>query len=69
MSKQIDALLVERAGYLKRNLAERVEAVDEALRSLGFDHKYMSEQPKIETASVEPKVEKSVLKRGKKKKA
>ncbi len=66
MNKQIDALLTERAGYERRGLKDRVKAVDEALRSLGFDHKYM---PDVEVAAIEPKVETSVLKRGKKKKA
>ena len=69
MSKQINALLQERAGYVKRNLPKRVESVDAALRELGFDNKYMSEEPQVETASIEVEVEKSVLKRGKKKKA
>ena len=62
----IDALLAERAGYERRGLKDRVKAVDAALRELGFDNKY---QPEVEAASVEPEVEKSVLKRGKKKKA
>lgn len=66
MNKQIDALLFERAGYERRGLKDRVKAVDEALRELGFDHKYI---PEAEVASVEPEVEKAVLKRGKKKKA
>ena len=66
MNKQIDALLTERAGYERRGLKDRVKAVDAALHELGFDHKYM---PEVEVASVEPEVEKSVLKRGKKKKA
>lgn len=66
MSKMIDALLTERAGYERRGLKDRVKAVDAALRELGFDNKYM---PEVEIASVEPEVEKSVLKRGKKKKA
>ena len=66
MNKQIDALLTERAGYERRGLKDRVEAVDASLRELGFDNKYM---PEVEVASVEPEVEKSVLKRGKKKKA
>lgn len=66
MSKMIDALLAERAGYERKGLKDRVKAVDAALRELGFDNKYM---PEIEIASVEPEVEKSVLKRGKKKKA
>jgi len=66
MNKQIDALLTERAGYERRGLKDRVKAVDDALQALGFDNKYM---PEVEVASVEPEVEKSVLKRGKKKKA
>jgi len=66
MNKQIDALLTERAGYERRGLKDRVKAVDAALRELGFDNEYM---PEVEVASVEPEVEKSVLKRGKKKKA
>jgi hypothetical protein len=69
MSKEIDALLEERAAYVKRNLPKRVESVDAALRELGFDHKHSSKEPQIETASIEVEVEKSVLKRGKKKKA
>jgi len=66
MSKMIDALLAERAGYERRGLKDRVKAVDAALRELGFNHKYM---PEVEVASVEPVVETAVLKRGKKKKA
>lgn len=66
MSKMIDALLAERAGYERKGLKDRVKAVDAALRELGFDNKYV---PEVEVASVEPEVEKSVLKRGKKKKA
>jgi uncharacterized protein (UPF0335 family) len=66
MNKYIEALLVERAGYERRGLKDRVKAVDVALREVGFDHKYM---PEVEVASVEPEVEKAMSKRGKKKKA
>jgi len=65
MSKQIEALLTEREGYLKRGLVERVKSVDEALRELGFDHKYLSE-PDIETASFEVESEKARRKKSKK---
>ena len=58
MSKIINALLAERAGYERRGLKDRVKAVDAALRDLGFDHKYM---PEVEVASVEPVVETAVL--------
>ena len=54
MSKMIDALLAERAGYERRGLKDRVKAVDAALRELGFDNKYM---PEVEVASIEPVVE------------
>jgi uncharacterized protein (UPF0335 family) len=56
MSKQIEALLIERAGYEKRNLPSRVQAVDAALRELGFDHKYMTK----ETTTAVPDEERAV---------
>ena len=65
MNKQIEALLVERAGYEKRGLKDRVKAVDAALRELDFDHKYMVET-EIETASFEPVVERAIVKAAKK---
>ena len=61
MNKQIEALLQERAGYIKRNLPKRVEAVDAVLRELGFDHKYMTPEPLIETATAEPGVERATM--------
>jgi heme-binding NEAT domain protein len=67
MNKQIEALLVERAGYEKRGLKDRVKAVDAALRELDFDHKYMVE-PEIETAAFEPVAERAVVKAAKKRK-
>lgn len=45
---EIKALLIERAGYVARNLPKRVAAVDDALAQLG--HK----TSKVETASYEP---------------
>lgn len=67
MNKQIAALLVERAGYEKRGLKDRVKAVDAALRELDFDHKYMVET-EIETAAFEPVVERAIVKAAKKRK-
>ena len=67
MNKQIEALLVERAGYEKRGLKDRVASVDAALRELDFDHKYMVET-QIETAALEPVVERAVVKAAKKRK-
>lgn len=67
MNKQIEALLVERAGYEKRGLTNRVAAVNAALRELDFDHKYMVET-EIETAAVQPVVERAVVKAAKKRK-
>ena len=65
MKNFIESLLVERAGYERRGLKDRVKAVDAALREVGFDHKYMSE-PEIETAAIEPTVERAVIKPAKK---
>ena len=67
MNKQIEALLVERAGYEKRGLKDRVASVDAALRELDFDHKYMVET-EIETSAFEPAVERAVVKAAKKRK-
>jgi hypothetical protein len=67
MRKQIDALLNEREGYVRRGLKDRVKAVDAALRELGFDHKYMTDE--VETASVEPVAERATRKAASKRKA
>ena len=50
MKNYVEALLVERAGYERRGLKDRVKMVDAALREVGFDHKYMTDE--VETASV-----------------
>ena len=68
MNKQIEALLIERLGYERRGLKDRVKAVDAALRELGFEHKYLSE-PEIETASIEPVAERATRKAVSKRKA
>ena len=65
MNKQIDALLQERAGYIARNLPKRVEAIDVALRELGFEHKYLTN---IESASVSIDVETTTRKKPTKRK-
>jgi hypothetical protein len=67
MKNYVESLLVERAGYERRGLKDRVKAVDAALREVGFDHKYMTE-PEIETAALEPVVERAVVKAAKKRK-
>jgi hypothetical protein len=36
-SRAIDALLIERAGYERRGLPDRVAAVDDALRAAGYE--------------------------------
>jgi hypothetical protein len=67
MNKQIEALLIEREGYVRRGLKDRVKAVDTSLRELGFDHKYMADE--IETAAVEPVAERATRKAASKRKA
>jgi hypothetical protein len=49
-------------------MKDRVKAVDAALREVGFDHKYMTDESEIETAAVEPVVERAVVKAAKKRK-
>ena len=63
-SKYIQALLVERAGYERRGLADRVKVVDAALREVGFEHKYLTDI--AETATVEPPTERATQKRAQK---
>lgn len=65
MNKEIEALLVERAGYVQRGLKDRVAAVDSVLNALG----YKSKAPEVETASVEPTAERAVRKAVSKRKA
>lgn len=54
MNKEIEALLIERAGYVLRKLPARVAAVDESLRALGY-----KDAPKVETASVDADTERA----------
>ena len=62
MNKEIEALLIERKGYVMRGLAKRVADVDAALLALGYAEKVR------EVASVEPEVERSVKAKVKKRK-
>ena len=65
MNKQIEALLVERAGYVMRKKMDRVKAVDESLRALGHEVKTIE----IETATIEPVAENASRKAAPKRKA
>lgn len=65
MNKQIEALLVERSGYERRGLKDRVKACDESLRALGHSVNI----PEIETATVEPVAERATRKAVSKRKA
>lgn len=65
MKNQIEALLVERAGYERRGLKDRVKACDEALRALGHSVK----TPEVETATIEPVAERATRKAAPKRKA
>lgn len=64
MNKQIDALLFEREGYVRRGLKDRVKACDDALTALG----YKSKVAEIETAAVEPVAERATRKAAPKRK-
>ena len=65
MNKQIDALLIEREGYVRRGLKDRVKACDDALAALGHKGK----TPEIETAAIEPVAERATRKAVSKRKA
>jgi hypothetical protein len=49
----IEALLTEREGYARRNLADRVKQVDAELSAAG----YKKSAPVVETATAEPTTE------------
>ena len=65
MNKQIEALLVERLGYERRGLKDRVKACDDALAALGHKGK----TPELETAAIEPVAERATRKAASKRKA
>lgn len=63
MSKEIEALLQERAGYVLRKLPQRVKAVDEALAALGHKPKEAATaQPDEERATLAPIAKRTVKK-------
>lgn len=64
MNKQIDALLVEREGYVRKGLKDRVKACDQILAALG----YKSKVAEVETAVIEPVAERAVRKASPKRK-
>lgn len=64
MNKQIEALLIEREGYVRRGLKDRVSAVDSVLNTLG----YKAKASEVETASIEPTTERTVRKAASKRK-
>ena len=65
MNKEIEALLIERAGYVMRKKSDRVKAVDESLRALG----HVVKSDEIETATIEPIAENAARKAAPKRKA
>jgi len=66
-SKEVQALLAEREGYVRRGLKNRVKAVDEALKAYGIAVE--SAPREVESASIIPEVEQAVGKRAKKRSA
>lgn len=58
MNKMIEALLIERDGYLRRNRLDRVAAVDKALSDLGHDVRETATLEPTETAVVKKVVRK-----------
>lgn len=68
MNKEVEALLIERAGYVQRGLKDRVKAVDDVLSALGVDQRHAAE-PEIETATIAPSSERAVRKAAPKRRA
>lgn len=64
MSKtsDIDALLLERKGYITRNLPKRVAAVDEALKALGHAVKETTSIAHDDERATEPVATKRIVK-------
>ena len=65
MNKQIESLLVEREGYVRRGLKDRVKACDAVLDALGYKAKAIE----VETAAIEPVAERATRKAASKRKA
>ena len=63
MSKYVESLLVERAGYVQRGKKDRVKQVDEALAELGYVDKYAEKYSEKESATIEPEAERAVTPR------
>jgi hypothetical protein len=63
MSKYVESLLVERAGYVRRGKKDRVKQVDEALAELGYVDKYAEKYSEKESATIEPEAERAVTPR------
>jgi hypothetical protein len=55
--KEIEALLIEREGYLRRGRKDRVAQVDAVLASMGYG---------VESATVEPDAERATTRKPKK---
>jgi hypothetical protein len=60
-SKYVEALLIERRGYEQRGMKDRVAQVDAALREVGYESKYMTDE--VETAAVEQEAERATKKK------
>ena len=68
MNKEVEALKIERAGYVQRGLKDRVKAVDDVLRALGVDQRDATES-QIETATIDTSAERAVRKAAPKRRA
>lgn len=51
MNAEVEALLIEREGYVRRGLRDRVAQVDAQLAQFGVAVETASVQPEVETAS------------------
>lgn len=63
MNKQIEALLIEREGYLRRGRKDRADAVTASLKDLGYS------EPEAERAVLVPEAERAISPKSRKKKS
>lgn len=66
MGNYIEALKVERAGYVRRGLKDRVKMIDDILKKAGAS---LDAEPEVEVASVEPEAERAIVRKARKRKA
>lgn len=66
MGNYIEALKIERAGYLRRGLKDRAKMIEEILKKSGAS---IDDDVEVEVASIEPEAERAIVRKARKRKA